>query len=76
MDQANTETYAGHQLLNIRVDYPVTKQFNINARLLNIADTTYATNSSYSAPSNFSGEKFEYAPGMPRTAYIAANYRF
>ena len=76
MDQANTETYEGHQLLNFRINYPVNPQFKLSARILNLEDKTYATNASYKPAAFGNPEKFEYAPGMPRTAYVSANYSF
>jgi len=76
MDQANTETYEGHQLLNFRIHYPVNPQFKLSARILNLEDKTYATNASYKPAAFGNPEKFEYAPGMPRTAYVSANYSF
>lgn len=77
MDQANTQTYDGHQLVNLRINYPVTQDFKLSARIMNLTDKTYATAAKYSpAPAWGGSEKFEYAPGMPRTAYIAASYHF
>ena len=76
MDQDNTQTYNGHQLLNLRFNYPVTPEFKLSARILNLEDKTYATNASYKEAGQYSGEKFEYAPGMPRTAYVSASYSF
>jgi outer membrane receptor protein involved in Fe transport len=70
MDQANTETYKGHQLLNLRFNYPVNPEFKLSARILNLEDKIYATNASYSRGTS------EYAPGMPRTAYLSASYSF
>jgi outer membrane receptor protein involved in Fe transport len=76
MDQANTETYKGHQLLNIRFNYPVTPEFKLSARILNLEDKTYATNATYKPAAFGNAEKFEYSPGMPRTAYVSASYSF
>jgi outer membrane receptor protein involved in Fe transport len=76
MDQANTQTYKGHQLLNLRFNYPVTPQFKLSARILNLEDKTYATNASYKPAAFGNAEKFEYAPGMPRTVYVSAGYQF
>jgi iron complex outermembrane receptor protein len=76
MDQANTETYKGHQLLNLRFNYPVNPEFKLSARILNLEDKTYATNATYKPAAFGNAEKFEYAPGMPRTAYVSASYTF
>ena len=76
MDQANTETYKGHQLLNVRFNYPVNPEFKLSARIMNLVDKTYATNASYKPSAFGKPEKFEYAPGMPRTAYVSVSYSF
>ena len=76
MDQANTQTYKGHQLLNVRFNYPVNPQFKLSARILNLEDKTYATNASYKPAAYGNAETFEYSPGMPRTAYVSASYEF
>jgi iron complex outermembrane receptor protein len=76
MDQANTETYKGHQLLNVRFNYPVNPEFKLSARILNLEDKTYATNATYKPAAFGNAEAFEYAPGMPRTAYVSASYSF
>jgi iron complex outermembrane receptor protein len=76
MDQANIETYKGHQLLNLRFNYPVNPEFKLSARILNLEDKTYATNAIYKPAAFGNAEKFEYAPGMPRSAYVSASYSF
>ncbi len=76
MDDNNTYKYNGHDLLNLRGNYNVDKNFEIYARLMNLADKRYATSASYSAAGAWSPEKFEYAPGLPRTLYAGVNYRF
>lgn len=75
MDPANTYKYAGHDVINFRVNHFISKQFELYARLMNVADKRYATNASYS-PAGFGPEKFEYAPGMPRTFYAGMKYKF
>jgi len=70
MDQSNTEKYSGHELLNLRMNYFANKQFETFIRLMNIGDKTYATSASFSR-----GES-TFAPGMPRTLYAGAEYKF
>lgn len=70
-DDANEHEYEGHDLLNLRANYPVSKQFEVYGRVMNLTDERYAVRASYNA---FRGEEF--APGMPRTAYLGINYRF
>jgi len=76
MDPANTYRYSGHDVLNLRLNYPLDKRLEVYARLMNLADKRYATLARYSPASGWSGEKFEYAPGMPRTVYAGLKYSF
>lgn len=71
MDAANTYKYAGHDVFNLRVNYFISKDLELYGRLMNVADVRYATSAKYSSPT-----KIEYAPGMPRTAYIGMKYKF
>jgi len=70
MDQENTTKYDGHDLLNLRINYFVNKQFETFVRIMNVADSTYATSASFSR-----GES-TFAPGMPRTLYAGAEFTF
>jgi len=70
LDQSNTEKYAGHDLLNFRINHFVSKQFEAYLRLMNIGDKTYATSASFSRGAS------SFAPGMPRTVYAGAEYKF
>jgi iron complex outermembrane recepter protein len=72
MDQANThgQTYDGHDLFNLRASYFANKSWEIYGRLMNVADKRYAESAAFS-----SGER-QFAPGMPRTGYIGAVYRW
>ena len=76
MDAANTNMYSGHDVFNLRVNYFSGKQFEWFARVMNILDKRYATAASYTAAAFGNPEKFEYAPGMPRTTYIGMKYKF
>jgi iron complex outermembrane recepter protein len=72
MDQANThgQTYDGHDLFNLRASYFANQSWEIYGRLMNVADKRYAEAAAFS-----SGQR-QFAPGMPRTAYIGAVYRW
>jgi len=70
MDQSNTEKYDGHDLFNLRVNYFASKKFETFVRLMNVGDKTYATSASYSRGAA------TFAPGMPRTLYAGAEYKF
>jgi outer membrane receptor protein involved in Fe transport len=70
MDPANTHSYAGHDLVNLRVSVPVRSRVTLFGRLMNVTDERYAENAAFTTAR---GE--EYAPGMPRTFYLGAQIR-
>ncbi|WJW75354.1 TonB-dependent receptor [Thiohalobacter sp. IOR34] len=76
MDQANTYKYKGHSLLNLRLNYPVSKQLEFHGRVMNLTDQRYATTASYKAAAWGRPERFEYSPGLERTLYLGLKYRF
>ncbi len=76
MDQANTQKYKGHSLYNLRGDYPLSKALGVYARVMNLTDERYATAAAYRPASPWSGEKFEYAPGLERTLYLGLDYKW
>jgi len=76
MDQANTEKYDGHDLLNLRARYEINKKSTAYMRIMNLTDETYATAASYSPAAFGNPEKFEYAPGMPLTLYLGYTQKF
>ncbi len=72
IDQANTAgaKYNGHNLINLRASYFPTKSWEIYGRVMNVADKRYAEAASFRNGAN------EFAPGLPRTGYIGAVYRW
>lgn len=70
-DDENTNKYEGHDLLNLLVNYPVSRDLEFYGRLNNITDERYSTRASFS---QFRGE--ELSPGLPRTLYAGLNYKF
>lgn len=70
MDNDNTENYGGHDLFNLRANYPVTKGTELYGRVMNLTDVRYATAAALS-----SGLP-QYAPGAPRTYYVGLNVKF
>jgi len=76
MDQANSHRYDGHDLFNVRVNYLFNKKFEIYGRITNLTDKRYATAASYSPAAFGNPEKFEFAPGQPRTFFLGVNYAF
>ncbi|MBI4379273.1 MAG: TonB-dependent receptor [Nitrospinae bacterium] len=71
LDDANTEKYAGHDLLNVRASYKATKSWEIFARAINVTDKLYAESASKS-----SGSAAQYNPGMPQTYYAGFTYNW
>lgn len=71
MDADNTHAYDGHDLINLRAQYPLTRELIVFARLMNAADTRFAEGAQYTVAR---GE--EYAPGLPRTVYAGLEYRW
>jgi iron complex outermembrane receptor protein len=70
MDDANSQSYGGHDIYNLRANYPVVDNFEVYARVMNLSDVRYATIAAMSRGNA------EYAPGMPRTFYAGFNYKF
>jgi outer membrane receptor protein involved in Fe transport len=68
MDAANTQSYGGHTLLNVRGQFRINDQVQLFARVLNLADRRYAESSSYTLQRGR-----EFAPGMPRTAFVGVS---
>ena len=75
MDPANTYKYSGYDVFNLRLNHIISHKLELYARLMNVADKRYATNAKYT-PAGWGPEKFEYSPGMPRTAYVGMKYKF
>lgn len=76
MDAANTEKYSGHDIFNIRINYHLNKKVELYSRIMNVTDQRYATAAKYSPAAFGNPEKFEYSPGMSRTAYVGMKYKF
>ena len=65
MDAANTNEYPGHTLLNLRAQVTLRGGLQLFARLLNVANERFAESAAFTE-----ARGREYAPGLPRTAYI------
>lgn len=70
MDNANTERYDGHNLFNLRANYPFSQRFELYARIMNLTDKRYATAAALSSGAP------QYAPGAPRTFYAGLTAKF
>lgn len=69
MDPQNTHRYPGHDMLNLRMNVPVTGGVGVFARLVNVTDVRFAESASFTA-----ARGLEYAPGMPRTLYVGLRW--
>lgn len=70
MDVANEHEYDGHDLLNLRLNLPLTQQLELVGRVNNVLDVRYAE----SASVNAIGEQL--SPGAPRQLNLAVQYRW
>lgn len=64
-DPENLHEYDGHNLFNLRTSWKPSSQWNIVARIINIANRDYAERADYSG---FAGDR--YFPGEPRSLYV------
>jgi outer membrane receptor protein involved in Fe transport len=71
MDEANTVSYNGHSLYNVRGSYQVKDNLKVIGRVMNLGGKRYATAASYKTSS---GEEF--APGLPRHFYVGLEATF
>jgi iron complex outermembrane recepter protein len=69
-DAANTLSYKGHDLFNLRGSYAVTEGLEVFGRVMNLLDTRWATSAQIS-----SGQE-QLVPGLPRTFYAGITARF
>ena len=70
MDDANTERYQGYTVANFKLNYQISKQLGIHARLVNVADKFYAQQV------DIAYGRQRYAPGAPRHIYFGVNYQW
>ncbi len=71
MDDANTEKYNGHDIFNFRASYNISKEWELYAKAINLADKLYAERASKSGSS-----AAQFAPGSPRTFFAGVTYRW
>lgn len=69
-DNENTARYDGHDLFNLRLNYPVSKRLEIYGRAMNLSDERYAT------AARGAEDAQEFAPGAPRSFYAGLNVSF
>lgn len=68
INAANTYTYEGHDLINLRASYNATDKVQIYANLLNASDELYAETTSEWGP--------KYTPGRPRSLFAGVRLDF
>jgi len=64
VDAANTQKYAGHDLLNLSASYFFNQDWQVFARLNNVTNKRYADSASLSGASQV------FAPGLPRSGMV------
>ena len=68
LDAENQYTYPGHNLLNLRVGFRLTPQFNLILRAKNILDTDLADRADYAFGN------YRYFPGRGREFFAELRY--
>lgn len=68
VDASNAHSYEGYDLLNLRVGWNVTPNWNVMARINNVTDTAYADRADYAFGN------YRYFPGRGRTLFVEARY--
>ena len=66
-DSRNTDKYGGHELFNIRFQYPLTEKLTVYGRLINILDRDNTSSTSSDAATGFQ-------PGEPRSFFFGLEY--
>lgn len=70
VDAANSDEYEGHLVFNLRGNWRPTRQLQLSARLLNLADERYADRA------DLAFGNYRYFPGLPRRVHVTAEYSF
>ena len=70
MDAANTTKYSGHDLLNLRANWPLARNLSGFASINNLADKRYADSASISSSTPV------YSPGLPRTLFAGVEAKW
>lgn len=70
VDAANTASYAGHTLANVRMHWKLNEKWRASMRLINALDTAYADRADYAFGN------YRYFPGYPRQVFIGMSYSF
>jgi iron complex outermembrane receptor protein len=71
-DETNTQKYHGHNLVNLRLNYRVSEQFDAYLRGANLTDKLYSTYTS----NQVNDPDISYRPGMPRSWFVGLRWTF
>lgn len=69
LDAANAHEYEGHDLLNLRLGWNVTRNWSTTLRLINVTDEAYADRA------DFAFGNYRYFPGRGRTLFVEVRYQ-
>ncbi len=69
-DQTNTQTYDGHDVLNLRMNYEINDDLSVYARVANITDELYSTYTS----NQVNDPDLSYRPGRPRSGFVGVRW--
>lgn len=69
LDNSNTQKYGGHDLVNLRANQPLAKDWSVYGSINNLGDVRYAE------MAQISGGAPSYAPGMPRAYYLGVEWK-
>ncbi len=70
LNAANTARYGGHNVVNFRMDFELSRQWSIFGRILNIFDTYYADRA------DFAFGRYRYFPADLRQFFVGIKRRF
>ncbi len=71
-DETNTNKYSGHQIVNLRSHYQLSRDLQVYGRVQNLADERYSTYTSNKVGS----DKIEYRPGAPLSLFAGLRFSF
>ncbi len=70
LEPENTHKYAGHDLLNLKLSWAMSRNWTVYGRINNLIDTTYAERADYTT---FTEER--YFPGTPLAVFVGVKWR-
>ncbi|WP_232824706.1 TonB-dependent receptor [Algibacillus agarilyticus] len=70
-DETNTQSYSGHNLLNLRSHYAINENWQVHIRIINLTDRLYSAYTSNQVGSS----DLTYRSGLPRTLYVGLTWQ-